>query len=183
LGEKVVIWQDVLFLQLMKLFLKHTIVVFLAILVVITSGGFSLFQHYCMCTGINSMSLYIPSDCCEHESTGHCSLNANDDHFPGCCTSSDDKETLGSPACETHEDCCSDKVFHYQIDSFDLSKSQKTILIGFIVIVANGLTNDHDIQLVLKRLSTGYSNDIPPPLYGRDLLSSIKQLKLDVPVV
>lgn len=167
----------------MKLFLKHTIVVFLAVLVVVTSGGFSLFQHYCMCTGINSMSVYLPSNCCEHEAAGHCSVVADDDNFPGCCSSSHDKKPFGSVACGTLEDCCYDNIFYYQTDSFDLSKSQKTTLIGFIVIDTNRPSNDHEIQLVLRRFSPGYSNDIPPPLYGRDLLASINQLKIDFPLI
>jgi hypothetical protein len=168
----------------MKLFLKHTIVVFLAILVVVTSGGFSLFQHYCMCTGINSMSIYIPSGCCEHGAKGHCALIAYDDNFPGCCASPDQEKPLTSPVCGTDENCCSDKVFYYQTDTFDLSKSPKITLIGFILkVIQHNPANDHDIQLYLKRLLTGYSTDIPPPLYGRNLLSSINQLKLDFPLV
>ncbi|MFU8843848.1 MAG: hypothetical protein ACNA7V_08590 [Bacteroidales bacterium] len=169
----------------MKKLLKHIAVIITSVLLVCTAGGIGLYQHYCLCTGNTFQSVLIPATCCEHTVTGHCDPDLINREISDCCTSA----TIGNKdaafiSC-SHEDCCSDEFLFLKTDSFEYTKSLRQTA-KFILAVQSIFYDliDPLTSAAGRRVLAWCSNDLPPPpLFGRELLSSIHQLKLDIPLV
>jgi hypothetical protein len=172
---------EILFLQAMRYVLNHIAVTFIAVVLVFTAGGIGLYQHYCLCSDKSYQTLFLPSNCCDHEAAAsHCQPDLSEQDISDCCINKATEEHESGHGCASHKDCCNDEFLFLKTDSFDYSKSTRVTnqIIAAVQVSFNGL-NNLAITETKKLGSAGYSDDLPPPLFGKELLFTIRQLKLD----
>lgn len=147
---------------------------------ILGGSGIELFRHICQSHKINNTSiLQIP----------HCETDQSAKVVDNCCgieefiiteTYCCDEET-SSPKNEisfnSAEKCCESFSELKKIEEFLYPPIDKKLIIGltnFIILPTSELTNNSSS----KRIDF-QNKDLPPPLFGRTLLNSIHQLKID----
>ena len=153
--------------------IKHTAIVLFAAIVMIASGGFNLVHHYCACTGMEFRAVMVQDVDCEHEKESHC-CNTEKVRSPAC----DHCET-NFPAEQDHQDhnCCNTEFTFFKTDYFDIQKSVKKnfeFVAAYVVVI--GTDEFEDNEILQKTGLTG--EESPPELFGKELLTSIQQLKI-----
>jgi len=95
-----------------------------------------------------------------------------------CCSETipDDQLQYSS----SNSKCCIDEFDFKKIED-NFSQSSNTVLLSLSLIIAeNNLTT---IQSETEKKYSRQTNyDLPPPKFGKELLNTIHQLKLDLPV-
>lgn len=147
---------------------------FIAALLVMATGGFSIYEHFCRCAGESSASIFLEASC-EHNNPQSAAACCQHETIPSCCM--DKPPDHQGNACE-HDDCCQDSETFLKIsDNFttSLDKISFKFIPGIIqVLIANDLLADP--QAFISPLPEFY--DTSPPLYGRELVNHLHQLKL-----
>jgi hypothetical protein len=163
----------------MKTALQKSVIYLLAVMLIMATGGFSVYHHFCRCEGESTGSVFFEADCDHSCATGP---------VAECCNSS----ARGDSCCETtvpakkghdHSDCCNSSSSFFKIqDNFRVSVEK--ISLKFIAGMTKVLTG---IDLVSQPTAKAHVQprvlDASPPPYGTDLLHHIHQLKLDQPKV
>jgi hypothetical protein len=165
----------------MKTVLQKSVIYFLAVMLIMATGGFSVYHHFCRCEGESTGSVFFEADCDHSCATGP---------VAECCTT----PAKGHSCCESpipgpaksghdHDDCCDSSSSFFKIqDNFRVSveKISLKFIAGMIKILAG-------IDLVSRPTAQArvqpMLRDASPPIYGTDLLHHIHQLKLDQPKV
>jgi hypothetical protein len=175
---------EIIFLRRMKNLHKHIAVIIISVVLVFTAGGIGFYEHYCLCTGNAFQSVFIPATCCDHDGPEHCDSGHLNHEISDCCPLTTIDNSAAKLKFCSHENCCDDKFLFLKTDLFDYSKSPRQTV--KFVSAARALC----IELVAP-LTNGVSRSIigccsshlpPPLLFGKELLSSIHQLKLDIPL-
>lgn len=156
--------------------IKHTAIVLFAAIVMIASGGFSLVHHYCACSGMEFRAVMVQDVECEHENESHC-CNAEKVQSPSC-----DHCDANLPAEQDHpnHNCCNTEFTFFKTDNFDIQKSVKKSF-EFVAAYAMVLHQEVDNEPAGFGSIGFLTEESPPPLYGKDLLQSIQQLKIATP--
>jgi len=165
----------------MRQLLKQIAVIISAIMLVIASGGFSFYQHYCNCTDEFSNSVVIESaDCHKDEKSHTCSTVQIDNVTSGCQAETD--QNILNQKCEATHNCCTTDYTFLKTDNFDYSFVQKksfSFITAYVLVLETTYTQkDHSF---LKKIT--FTDDLPPPEYGKELLITLHQFKIASPLV
>ena len=97
-----------------------------------------------------------------------------------CCQSENSTESYPVNYASQDEDCCVSIVDSKKIDESIYPPIDKKFIPIEISIISYIDTKEIENQSTLFTNST--LNDLPPPKFGRELLQTIHQLKIDTPV-
>lgn len=147
------------------------------ILILGASGGISLYHHYCSCDKSNESSVFFEmDDNCHQDETQCCNTKAVEKSTGYCSFDNEGSHEDSDNNCNT--DCCSTDYVFYSVDSYKISSLTKKsfkFLQAYCVI----LNHSEIFELNTGHSSITYYTDLPPPEFGRDLLISFHQLKID----
>ncbi len=148
---------------------------FLATLMIVFTAGVPVFEHYCSCSNQKISSFFVEVTCAE---TGEASCCDNSEDKSSCCSTP--KECCGEASqCEI-EGCCQTNSEVIKIDSEYQVSVHKTGIDGilfFITIAFAEVLNSGNEPITVEPIFT----DPSPPLFGRQLLTAIQQLKIAIP--
>lgn len=150
---------------------------------ILGGAGIEFFRHICLSHNVNNTSI-LQSPHCETEESVKvvdycCGLEENvvtETHCSDEQTSSHKNEISFNSA----EKCCQSFSKLKKIEELLYPPIDKKLIIGltnFIILPASELTNNSSS----KRIDF-QNKDLPPPSFGRTLLNSIHQLKIDTPI-
>ena len=144
---------------------KKISILTLTILFLVSTTGMPIWSHYCEMMGKKSLT-----EC------GDCKIEEVE--VTSCCseTSPDDQLQYSS----SNSNCCIDEFDFKKIED-NFSQSSNTVLISFSLIVAENNLNTIESETE-KKYSQNSNYNLPPPKFGKELLNTIHQLKLDLPV-
>jgi hypothetical protein len=157
----------------MKAIINKILSVLLAVVVLITTSGFTVFEHHCYTEKTTEYSVLVPNFECDHSEHDH------HDNIPSCCeiySSTQPGEECGK------SDCCDTYSFvvklNIPLDSQDVNKKISIDMFTGLLErdIENTITDSEDQHIII-------SNDLPPPLAGRDLHIFLHQLNIPYPSV
>ena len=138
----------------------------LALVVFITTSGFTVHRHSCSQARTTELSFLIEKFSCEHHATGHKAGQS-------CCSIAHEEENT---VCGTTE-CCNTESFLLKLDlPFQMQDNVK-LTVYQALIQTFRIAFDEDLALTEQSFIL-ISNDLPPPLSGRELLISLHQLNI-----
>ena len=131
----------------------------------ISTTGLPVWSHYCEMIGKNSLS-----EC------GDCKIEEVE--VTTCCSETIPDYKLQYSS--SNSNCCIDEFDFKKIED-NFSQRGNTVLISLSLIFAesNLTTIESETE---KKYSQNSNYDLPPPKFGKQLLNTIHQLKLDLPV-
>ena len=148
-------------------FIRNTVSLFLAAIVLIATSGFTVFSHSCHKAHTNEFSITTPDCGCEHNN------QIADEAVHSCCGITE------SPAGETYEPekCCDTESFLIKLDiTFEthnilnkthLSTADQPTVTAFELDIPSG-----EITHIIV------CNNLPPPLSGKALHIFLNQLNI-----
>lgn len=144
--------------------------------------GIELFKHVCLSHSFNSVSIVDKPKCDHQHSQIHQSDNCCIETIEqiSCCEIYDNLNSEKVPAITNSEQCCESYSELKKIDELLFPPIEKKILTGFTHFINIQTIDLVDNSSELK--FNNHNNDFTPPVYGRNLLNSIHQLKIDTPV-
>ncbi len=168
----------------MKLLIKNILTTIVALTLLFSSTGFQVYKHICASHNFSAVSL-IETPSCEKD---HQLAEEIDD----CCKI--EEEIIQSNCCDSEPittsdlivitsqelSCCTSSIESNQLESSIFPPvEQKISLIEnyFVVISLNIIELQNSIPVIVFN-----NKDLPPPLFGKQLLQSIHQLKIDTPI-
>jgi len=165
----------------MKIF-NQLSVVFLAMLMIFATGGIGLYKHYCTCSNAAISTILIEDiDCHKKESPECCSTREND-NLHDCCFNNELDTSTQNKECEDDHNCCSTEYTFLKTDSFNYvitTKKSQIFLLACVFVFKNQYNLDH----TLVENQIGFNNNLPPPLFGKELLVSLQQMKISALLV
>lgn len=163
----------------MKKIMQKSAIVFLAFMLVVATGGFSIYSHFCNCAGKETASFFSDSSCQVEKAPAVESKCCNTE-VPACCQ--EKAATKHDDSCKK-DNCCNTSSRFIKI-SDDYTVSFGKLSLKFVIAFINILTGV-TFQVEPKEVSTRIPdfNDTSPPLYGAELLHHIHQLKIAQPLV
>ncbi len=158
----------------MKKAVQKSVLLMLASLLVMASGGVSIYHHFCSCLGESTTSVYLEAECSHEQGptaqTSCCSTGETD----SCCEIPVDEQESSCPG----DDCCHTSSTYIKVlDNYTLSleKISFKFIAGFIqVLTGNILLTETRPRFLPDQIIV----DPSPPLYGRSMLNSLHQLKI-----
>ena len=152
--------------------LKTIATIILAAVILVATSGFSVFRHSCQTEQTTELSLFIPDFNCDH---GHAHSDAQG---PACCSVESPDEI---PACNTG-DCCHTETLmvKLEIDTDLPVKFKNTTDLAVTPRMQEPLT------IISEEGESNHimvSNDLPPPLAGKDLRIFLHQLNIPLQAV
>lgn len=157
---------------MLKGIIKNTTALVTAVILLVSTSGFTVFKHSCYTDRTTEYSVITPDFNCDHnDHTGH-------EHLPSCCGIQD----LGGGASCEEGSCCETEAFiiklHINVDIQDYKKAQ---LVDDFEFISEATI---DVPPARKEIDDIIiSNDLPPPLSGRALLIYLHQLNTPYPSV
>ncbi len=93
--------------------LKKILVLFIAVLVVLTTGGFKVYSHQCDCCNTTELSLTSFDDCCDmDEGIVVCATDAH----AGTCCPDENHAAMENHSCKTNH-CCQIESKFFKLDN------------------------------------------------------------------
>jgi hypothetical protein len=151
---------------------------FLVSLMLAFTVGISVYEHYCSCSDQRIASVFIEVTCSDNQSESCCSAKAVET-FP-CCSNSSHNTSEHESSCDV-DVCCKTEIEIVQIDSeYQISQERLTApdLSVLLAIIVSDIFSDNETKLHTE----SFYSDPSPPVYGRQFLTAVHQLKLDLPV-
>ena len=144
---------------------KKTAIFFVIILFLVSTTGLPVFSHYCLMLGesVNSGC----NDCVDDQ------LIAS-----ACCVEDIDLIEMKIETGKT--ECCVDKFDYKRIEDH-YCQSNNNINLSNQIIVNEFKMNSDDSDSEKKYSQKSYFY-LPPPKFGKELLTKIHQLKIDLPI-
>jgi hypothetical protein len=146
--------------------------ILLVTLVIATTGGFSIYQHVCLCFG-NSSSIFIKATC-EHDHSSEKASCCMPENTPSCCAEKP------APVSESnfHKDhCCKNFSQFLKINDSFQPRFEKVTLkpLTLASVILNYAIPVDDNSLSALNL---FNSSLPPPDSGKQILVAHHQLKL-----
>ena len=131
----------------------------------VSTTGLPIYSHYCEMMGNKSLT---ECDDCKIEEV----------EVAPCCSETNPEDQLQNPS--SNSKCCFDEFDFKKIED-NFSHSSNTVLISLSLIITE---NNHDTieSETEKKYSQNSNYNLPPPKFGKELLNTIHQLKIDLPV-
>ncbi len=169
----------------MKNLIKNILTAIFAITLLIGTSGIRVYKHTCTSHNFSAISL-IETPVCEkdhqvtEETDDCCKAEFEKTVEPSCCESEPIDES--NPHSFTSEEikCCVSSIENSQIQDELFTSTEKKILIVELITISDSFVEIETLQskenLILQ------NNDLPPPKFGKQLLQTIHQLKIDTPI-
>ncbi len=107
-----------------------------------------------------------------------CKMETGEVEKTSCCSETIPESIL--QLTDTKSKCCVDEFDYKKIeDNFSSSNNTFSTANSIIILDSNLDANDTELK---KNHSQNLNYNLPPPKFGKELLNSIHQLKLDLPV-
>lgn len=163
----------------MQQLIKQILLIITTIMLVVASGGFSLYQHYCSCEGdVNNSIILESADCyASSENQSCCAIPIEED----VCCQTEAKQNTTHSHCSDDDNCCTSEVSFFKTDEFNYSFDDKKSF-QFIVAFVNIIEPIYLQNLEDFAKETNFSADLPPPDYGIGFLIIQHQLKIAPPL-
>ncbi|MBK9098070.1 MAG: hypothetical protein IPM14_08140 [bacterium] len=147
--------------------LKRIFILTLTFAFLVSTTGLPLFYHYCEMMGKKSLTE------CEM-----CKLETEEIKETSCCSEPIPESKL--LITDSESKCCIDEFDYKKIED-NFSQSHQTLITSFSTAVSgiNITAADNESE---KKYSNSFNYDLPPPQFGKQLLKTIHQLKIDLPV-
>lgn len=144
---------------------KKLSIALLTFLFLVSTTGMPIWSHYCEMMGKKSLT-----EC------GDCKIEEVE--IASCCSEEALTDQLKFKS--ENSSCCFDEFDYKKIED-NFSQSSNTVVIFLSLIIAdNNLTT---IQSEAEKKYSQQTNyDLPPPKFGKQLLHTLHQLKIDLPV-
>ena len=143
---------------------KKISILFLITLFLISTTGLPIWSHYCEMMGKKSLS--------------ECEMcNIEEVEIVSCCSEKTAENQLQFTS--ENSNCCIDEFDYKKIED-NFSQSSNTVFVSLSIIIAesNLTTIESEAE---KKYSQQTNYNLPPPKFGKQLLNTIHQLKLDLP--
>jgi hypothetical protein len=164
--------------------IKNILVITIIIAIISGSYGIEFFRHICYSHNFNSVSLLETPNCGNDnyvEATGDCcQVEEVVVGESSCCEFDTKPQSKNEVQFSNYEECC---ISFSKINKIDdllyppteikLTPSLKT----FIILKEIEISEKYS-----ERIVNHQNNDLPPPDFGRELLTLIHQLKIDTPI-
>lgn len=167
----------------MKNLTKNILSATLAITLLIGTTGLQVYKHICLSHNFAGVSLLETPQC----EKNHTAVIETDDCCKmeevveySCCESEKTAESYPVNYASQDEDCCVSIVDSKKIDDSIYPPIDKKIISVELAVITS-----IDTKEIVNRSSiftNSTLNDLPPPKFGRELLQTIHQLKIDTPV-
>lgn len=145
---------------------KKISILFLITLFLISTTGLPIWSHYCEMMGKKSLS---ECEMCKAEI---------EKIEPSCCSEKTAENQLQFTS--ENSNCCIDEFDYKKIED-NFSQSINIVLVIFSVSIDEGSLGTIESEME-KKYSQNSNYNLPPPKFGKELLNTIHQLKLDLPV-
>lgn len=158
----------------MRVFLRHSTLLFLTGLLLVSVSGINLYVHYCSCEDLNYVTALPLSTCCEHE-TNHDECCGIGSYSPSCCGEG------GNDCPDTHitrSVCCTNQQLYIKLNA-DLNSQIKQYQDKLVPVDFNTFSTEEHSTHLLSRLPVIHRESPPLLLYGKDLLNYLHQRRLD----
>lgn len=168
----------------MKVLGKNTLTIIVAFALLIGSSGFQVYKHSCATHNFSAVSL-IEIPVCEKD---HQLAEVLDD-----CCKTEEKETNESNCCESKPfdqstpysisssdiKCCISTFEYLQLQDNIFQPLGKKKISVEVITYSISFIEEKNVNLFQPLIVE--QNNLPPPVFGKLLLTSIHQLKLDTP--
>lgn len=168
----------------MKSLVKNIFATIVALALLIGSTGFHVYQHSCAVHNYSAVSLFETPDCEKdhqivEEVDDCCKDEVEEIAEPSCCEAKPIDKTNQVSFSSQETNCCITSFESLQIQDYLFPPVEKKIVSANIeFFFTEGFTTEK--QNSDKIIKINFS-DLPPPLYGIELLQTLHQLKLDTP--
>ena len=161
----------------MKSIVKNISSAILVIALLIGTTGLQVYKHICVSHDFEGVSLLETPQCEKNHSvvtkTDDCCKIEEVEKY-SCCESENSAENYPVNFASQDEDCCISIVDSKKIDDNIYPPLDKKEFSFEIAAIANIDTEERSNQT--SKLTHTQSNDLPPPIFGRELLQTIHQL-------
>jgi hypothetical protein len=168
----------------LKSLVKNIFTTIVALALLIGSTGFQLYKHSCAVHNISEVSLVETPECEQDhqvldEKDDCCKVEDEEVSEPSCCKTEPIEESNQIVISAQEISCCFSSVESKVINDnlFHLA-NQKIIAAEFIV--SSFIDIEKSIPQIEQRIIL-QNNNLPPPVFGKSLLTTLHQLKLDTP--
>jgi len=143
--------------------------VFLAVIFLFSSFGFTISSMVCIKSGKGKVSFAMIEDCCSKNTERAAVITK-----PVCCDDEKELQLSDRSATINKGECCDITNFTYKLNDFQNSQQ---LFIG-LPTVLNSIFLSSDLSPVFSSENklTFHASDLPPPPFGRNLLSIISIL-------
>jgi hypothetical protein len=162
----------------MKTLTQKITSLFLVTLMLAFTVGVSVYEHYCSCSDQRIASVFVEVTCSDGHDESCCSAKAVE--TSSCCSETTHHSCEHATSCNVNG-CCKTEVdiiqieSEYQVSEEKLTEPEFTLLMA---IQVSDIISDSETKLFAE----SFYSDPSPPVYGRQFLTAVQQLKLDVPV-
>ncbi len=168
----------------MKSLVKNIFITIVALTLLISITGFQVYKHTCAFHNFSAVSV-IETPICEKdhqviEKTDDCCKTEDVESESSCCETQPIDES--NPYSFTSEEikCCVSSIENSQIQDKLFTFTEKKILIVESITLSDPFTEIEILQSKENLLLQ--NNNLPPPKFGKQLLQTIHQLKIDTPI-
>jgi len=139
----------------------------LTILFLVSTTGLPIYSHYC-----EMMGKKYKDEC------NMCETEVKEVEETSCCLEIAPEYQV--QISEQHTRCCIDNFDYKKIEDNYSQSNHNLTLSNQIIIGENNLSVDNsDTE---RKYSQALNYNLPPPKFGKQLLQTIHQLKLDIPI-
>lgn len=161
----------------MKNLIQKILSLFLVALMLAFTVGISVYEHYCSCSDQRIASVFVEVTCSDNQSESCCSVKAV--KASSCCSNSSHNTSEHKSNCDV-DGCCKTEIDIIQIDTEYQVSQEKITAPNLSVLLAVIVSDILDTET--KLFAESFYSDPFLPVYGRQFLTAVHQLKLDVPV-
>jgi len=169
----------------LKIIVKNIFTTIVAVATLISVTGFQVYKHTCAAHNYSAVSL-IETPVCEKdlsefiETDDCCKTEVEEITDSSCCESEPIDESTPVSFTSQEIECCISSIESSQIAENLFTPAEKKIInLDFITTI---LPDTEKKSLQTKQFLFLLNNDLPPPKFGKQLLQTIHQLKIDTPV-
>ena len=152
----------------MKLIFRNIVSIILGLTVLVSTSGFTVFEHHCYTNNTTELSFIVEDFKCDHQE--HKDTNKK----PPCCTLPERE-----PETRYFEDgCCDTRTHLYKLNiTLDVQELSKKLSPEYFTAV---LVTEYKPDLPAEEKDhIIICNDLPPPRSGKELHIYLQQLKYD----
>ena len=156
----------------MKRFVRNTVSLLLAAIVLIATSGFTVFHHSCQTTQTSELSIIIPDFSCDHFQ------NPVEKAVHSCCSTTEPPENNSCGA----DNCCDTEAYLVKLDiTFKAIDFNKKVVFTTLIQHIKTTYKIEDPGAEFTHIIV--SNNLSPPKAGKDLHIFLHQLNIPSPTV
>lgn len=140
--------------------------------------GVSVYEHYCGCSDQRIASVFVEVTCSDSHGESCCSDQAVE--TPSCCSETSQNTCEHDSICDI-DVCCKTNIEIIQIES-EYQISQEKLAAPDQAVLNAIVVSDIFTDTETKLFAESFYTDTSPPVYGRQFLTAVHQLKLHLPV-